>query len=200
MFCQKCGTEVNDGSQYCPKCGAPLNPNALENRVDQAFGSLTSSTESQVKNVIEDVREGYYGKPNDGPLETNRGLLVYILLSIVTLGIYSWFFTYSIARDVNTACDGDGQSTSGLVKFILLSLITCGIYPIIWEYSLGNRLAENSKRYGMNFQENGTTILLWHVFGMLICGIGPFIAMNILIKNTNRICDAYNKVNGFYRV
>lgn len=49
----------------------------------------------------------------------------------------------------------------------------------------------------MNFQENGTTVLLWDLFGIFLCGIGPFIAMNIIIKNTNSICMAYNRSKGF---
>ena len=98
-----------------------------------------------------------------------------------------------MAHDVNIACEGDGEQTSGLVAFILLSIITCGIYSWVWYYKLGNRLAANAPRYGLSFQENGTTVLLWFVFGALLCGIGPFIAMNILIKNSNRICNAYNR-------
>ena len=47
----------------------------------------------------------------------------------------------------------------------------------------------------MNFQENGTTVLMWQIFGVVLCGIGPFIAMSILIKNSNKICDAYNKAH-----
>ena len=132
-----------------------------------------------------------------GPLKTDRGLLGYILLSILTCGIYSYYFIYSVAKDVNIACEGDGSKTGGLVKFILLSIITCGIYSWIWEYSLGNRLAANAPRYGLSFQENGTTILMWCIFGILLCGIGPFIAMNIIIKNTNSICMAYNRQNGY---
>ena len=81
----------------------------------------------------------------------------------------------------------------GLLSYILLSIITCGIYSWVWYYKLGNRLAANAPRYGLSFQENGTTVLLWLVFGALLCGIGPFIAMNILIKNSNRICNAYNR-------
>ncbi|WP_251388334.1 DUF4234 domain-containing protein [Mediterraneibacter agrestimuris] len=131
------------------------------------------------------------------PLKTDRGLLGYILLSIVTCGIYSYYFIYTIARDVNVACEGDGQSTGGLLKFILLSILTCGIYSFWWEYSLGNRLAMNAPRYGMSFTENGTSVLMWLLFGVLLCGIGPYIAMNILIKNTNSICMAYNRQHGF---
>lgn len=130
------------------------------------------------------------------PLKTDRSLLFYIVLSIFTCGIYSYYFIYSIARDVNEACRGDYKNTGGLLKFIVLSILTCGIYGIWWEYNLGNRLAENALRYGCSFSENGTTVLLWYVFGMFICGIGPFIAMNILIKNTNIICRLYNQKNG----
>ena len=83
-----------------------------------------------------------------------------------------------------------------LVGFIVLSFVTCGIYSYYWYYKIGNRLSNNAPRYGLNFQENGTTVLLWCVFGMLICGIGPFIAMHILIKNTNMICNAYNRSHG----
>ena len=75
-------------------------------------------------------------------------------------------------------------------------MITCGIYTWFWYYNLGNRLAANAPRYGMTFQENGTTILLWQIFGSFLCGIGPFVAMYILIKNTNQICNAYNRKHG----
>ena len=135
----------------------------------------------------------YYG-PRRMP--TNRSLLTFILLTLITCGIYSYYFIYAMARDVNEVCRDDGQKTGGLLAFILLSIVTCGIYAIYWYYSLGNRLAANAPRYGLYFQENGTTILLWYLVGWLICGIGPFIAMYILIKNTNALCAAYNYANG----
>lgn len=128
-------------------------------------------------------------------IKTDRSLLVYILLSIVTCGIYSLCFFYSLAKDVNEMCRGDGKNTTGLLGFILLSLVTCGIYSWIWYYSLGNRLAENAPRYGRIFSENGTTVILWMLFGSLVCGIGSFVAMHIIIKNTNELARAYNAAN-----
>lgn len=128
--------------------------------------------------------------------KADRSLVAYILLSLITCGIYSWYFIYALARDVNAVCAGDGKSTAGLVKLILLSMITCGFYSFYWYYALGNRLAENAPRYGLNFQENGTTVLLWYVVGVLACGIGPFVGMHIIIKNTNALCGAYNYQHG----
>lgn len=130
-------------------------------------------------------------------MKTDRSLLAYILLSIITCGIYSYYFLYTMARDANVICSADGKKTGGLLAFILLSFITCGFYAVYWYYNLGNRLAENAPRYGMNFQENGTTILLWYLVGALLCGIGPFVAMHILIKNMNSLSMAYNQRYGF---
>lgn len=135
-----------------------------------------------------------YGGAHHMP--TNRGLLVYILLNIITCGIYGLYFIHAIARDMNIVCEGDGRRTAGLLKFFLLNLITCNIYSWIWYYGLGNRMAANAPRYGLNFQENGTTILLWMLLGALLCGIGPFIALHILLRNANTLCGAYNVRNG----
>lgn len=125
-------------------------------------------------------------------IDSNRGLLKYILLTIVTCGIYGLYFYHKLAADVNVMCEGDGKKTAGLLKLILLTVVTCGIYQFIWFYSLGNRLSENAPRYGMQFSENGTSVLMWQLFGILLCGIGPLIAMNIIIKNTNSLAAAYN--------
>lgn len=125
-------------------------------------------------------------------VKEDRTLVEYILLSILTCGIYGYYFLYTMAQDANVVCAGDGKSTPGLLQFILLSMVTCGIYGWYWYYSLGNRLAENAPRYGMNFSENGTTVLLWLILGAWLCGLGQFVAMHILIINMNRLAHAYN--------
>ncbi len=125
-------------------------------------------------------------------IPTDRSILVYIILSFVTCGIYGFYFVYSIARDLNIMCSGDGENTPGLAAYIALSIVTCGIYNLWWVYKIGNRLAANAPRYGMQFQENGTTVLMWYIIGILLCGLGPWIGMYIIIKNTNMLAAAYN--------
>lgn len=136
--------------------------------------------------------------PGYGPfhLKTDRSLLVYIFLTLVTCGIYGYYTIYALARDVNAACNGDGQHTPGLLQFILLNLVTCGFYTFYWNYSLGNRLFNNGPRYGLNIQETGVTVLLWMLVGMLFCGIGPLIALFFIFRNANAICAAYNYQHG----
>lgn len=128
-------------------------------------------------------------------LKEDRSLGKYILLSICTCGFYGLYYIYTMAQDSNTLCEGDGKKTPGLLGFILLAIVTCGIYALYWEYSLGNRLSENAPRYGMDFQENGTTVLLWNILGSLLFGIGHFVAINILIKNMNALAHQYNQAN-----
>ena len=196
MFCPKCGAQIADTAKFCPSCGAACS---MGQQFSQMANNAFQATEQELGSAINEVQQSFNGgqKVPYGAerLKDDRGLASYILLSIITCGIYSYYFIYKMAHDVNVACDGDGEQTSGLVAFILLSIITCGIYSWFWYYKLGNRLCANAPRYGMTFQENGTTVLLWLLFGALLCGIGPFIAMHILIKNSNRICNAYNRQN-----
>ena len=197
MFCKQCGAPLEDGMKFCNKCGAPVND--LGQQVKDAASGAFSNAESEFKSAFDEINRSVQGQPAYVPgqkLKDDRGLLSLILLSYITCGIYSYYFLYKMAADVNVACEGDGKQTAGLAKFIILSILTCGIYAWIWYYNLGNRLAENAPRYGLSFQENGTTVLLWALLGSWLCGIGSFVAMYFLIKNTNAICAAYNQYNG----
>lgn len=95
------------------------------------------------------------------------------------------------------------EAISAIAAVVILYIIlesfgvTCGIYAWFWYYNLGNRLASNGPRYGLMIQENGTTVLLWLIFGSFLCGIGSFVAMHILVKNSNMICNAYNRTHGY---
>lgn len=192
MFCTKCGKELPDDARFCPNCGADLTAGKqMQDTANRVF----ENSEREFTSAIQDVRGTFNGNVSER-LKDDRGLLSFIVLTIITCGIYQYYFIYQLAKDINVACEGDNDSTPGLVAFILLSLVTCGIYSLIWYYKLGNRLASNAHRYNLQFQENGTTVLLWHLFGALLCGIGPYVAMHILIKNSNAICGSYNRAHG----
>jgi hypothetical protein len=121
-----------------------------------------------------------------------RGLLSYILLSIVTGGIYGFWRIHVLARDMNLMCEGDGKKTRGFLAFLFFGLITLGIYNLVWLYMVGDRLHDSANRYSLTFKEGGGTVLLWFLLGSLIV-VGPFIAMHIIFKNTNALADEYNK-------
>lgn len=185
-------------------------PQVVEEESKRLFGGRGKSGAQSGQNMgaqTAPVSVPAVGGPQSGPgsyaafrtVKTNRSLLLYILFNIVTCGIYGWFFIHALARDVNTVCDQDGQKTSGLLAYMLLNCVTCGIYSWIWWYKVGNRLYSNAPRYGLMLSENGTSVLLWRLFGALLCGIGPFIALHIVIKNMNVLANAYNMQNSGMR-
>lgn len=122
-----------------------------------------------------------------------RDFVKFILLSIITCGIYAIIFWISFTDDLNRACDGDNDPTPNYIMVLLLSIVTCGLYSYYWIYKMSNRIYNNGPRYGLTIQENGTTVLLWYVIGSLVCGIGAYVALYFVIKNANAIFDGYNR-------
>ncbi|MDO4337672.1 MAG: DUF4234 domain-containing protein [Eubacteriales bacterium] len=127
----------------------------------------------------------------------DRSLLILILLSVVTCGIYGIIFYWNMYRDINVVCrekeNDDSQQSPNYLIACLLSLITCGIYHYYWLYKQGNRMQRVGKEYGIVIEENGTTYLLWGLIGVLLFGVGPLVAMYFMIKNLNRLCMCFNQ-------
>jgi protein-S-isoprenylcysteine O-methyltransferase Ste14 len=124
-----------------------------------------------------------------------RSLAAYIILTIITFGIYGLYWVHKLAKDMNTICNGDGKKTGGLLKCFFLGLITMGIYNGVWLFMLGDRLQDNAPRYGLAFKESGTAVLLWALLGSCII-VGPFISLYIIIKNINALAEKYNRQSG----
>lgn len=127
----------------------------------------------------------------------DRSLLIMILLSMVTCGIYGIIFYWNMFNDINTVCRvkerDDSENTPNYLIYVLLCLVTCGIYGFYWTYKQGNRMQRVGEAYGLRIEENGTSLLIWKLFGSLLCGVGYFVAEYFLIRNVNRLCIAYNQ-------
>ena len=122
-----------------------------------------------------------------------RSFGAYLILSIITCGIYSIFFWYSFTEDVNRMCAGDGEESPNYIVVLLLSIVTCGIYGIYWFYKQANRMRNAAPRYGVTLTEGGTDFLVWYLVGMLFCFVGSFISYHIVIRSANILADGYNR-------
>lgn len=125
-------------------------------------------------------------------LPTGRGLLKMIFLGAITFGIYNLVILTKMSNEINTvATPHDGKKTMNflLIAFILTGL-TLGIAPIVWFHKLCNRLGDEIKRRGIDFEISSKTYWGWNVLGALI-GIGPLVF-------THKFCKAFNLMNADY--
>ncbi len=122
-----------------------------------------------------------------------RNFITYVILSILTFGIYSIVFWTKLSNDVNVVCEGDGKKTMKYVFVWLLNFVTVGIFGLIWKFKLANRLQANAPRYGLKFSEGGPIVL---VYNLILPLIGLFIAQIVTVKNFNKLAKAYNDYNG----
>ena len=131
-------------------------------------------------------------------LNDKRRMWKYVLFGILTLGIYDIIFWWKFINDINIACGyvetDDDEKSPNYIVFVLLSIVTLGIYSLVWYYKQGNRIKSVAEKYKITtVQEKGLTYLLWIIVGLWLFGVGPFVAIYLLICNVNKVCRAYNR-------
>lgn len=66
---------------------------------------------------------------NSGPLGSPRGIGFGILLFVVTLGVYSWYWSYKTHEEVKQHSGEGVGGVIGLVIWILLSFVSAFVIP-----------------------------------------------------------------------
>lgn len=131
-----------------------------------------------------------------GQLKTNRGLLKYIIFSIITFGIYPLVFMSSISNDVNIVCSRyDGKKTMHYcLLYFIVAPITFGIANFVWMHKISKRIGNELKRRNVGYSFGAADFWLWNILGSMIY-VGPFIYYYKLSKSMNKMCENYN-ING----
>ena len=166
-FCTNCGTALSAGAAVCPNCGFVITPKPAAVKASPV-----------------------------GQLKTNRSLLKFVLLSLITFGIYGLVVMSSVSTDINTiASRYDGKKTMHycLVVFIFSGL-TLGIVPLVWSHRISNRIGNELARRGISYNFSASTFWLWGILGSLIV-VGPFIYTHKMLKSMNLLAENYN-ING----
>lgn len=159
-ICLKCGAETGKGNHFCPNCGGALNP-------EQTICLNCGVTIQQ--NAFNAQASGV--KP--------RNIVVAIILSLVTCGIYDIYWFIVLTNEMN-AVTGRTNDTSGGIAF-LLSLVTCGIYTYFWAYKMGEKKDELTGT-------NSSSGVLFLVLALLGLGVVDYIlaqdAINKAVSTT----------------
>ena len=122
-----------------------------------------------------------------------RSFTSYLILSVITLGIYPIVFWHKISKQVETLCEGDGKKTMKFVFEWLLNFITFGIAGLVWRAKLAQRLKDNAARYNIRISESAGIVV---VSDLLVPCVGFFVARYVLVKNFNAMGAAFNEYNG----
>jgi len=115
-----------------------------------------------------------------------RSFVKWLVLSVLTLGIYNLYWIHKLAKDVNKICEGDGKKTSGLLQYILLGIVTLGIYNLAWFFMTSDRMADIALKYNAKVKGNSTVILLSLIFFFPI-------TVYLITENMNTLVEEYNK-------
>lgn len=95
-----------------------------------------------------------------------RNIALCIILSIITCGIYGWYWLYKLTEDVN-ALSGDQNATSGGMV-ILFSILTCNIYQWFWLYKQGDRIDRIKTSRGLPASNSAILYLILGIFGLSV--------------------------------
>lgn len=126
-------------------------------------------------------------------LPTNRGLAKWILLGIITIGIYPLVIKTRIGKELNRVAAIDGKNTMHYcLIFFLLGPLTLGIMALIWFHLLSERIGNELRRRQIAYSFSAGTFWGWGFFGSLLLGIGPLIYIHKLCRASNMLNIDYN--------
>lgn len=126
-------------------------------------------------------------------LRTNRGMVKFLLLSLITFGIYGLVVMSHVSEEINqVASPRDGKHTMHYcLVFFIFSWLTIGIVPLVWMHRICNRIGNELQARNLPFSISAGTFWGWGFFGSLIL-VGPFIFFYKFFKGMNLINGDYN--------
>ncbi len=117
-----------------------------------------------------------------------KNIALYIILNIVTLGIFRFFFWYKWTKDLNKLCDGDDKESANYFLILILNVFSLGINVPVWNYQMGERMFQKAGDYGVELKHGGLFIMIWKLFPF----VGSFVANIFKIVYINKLIDGYN--------
>lgn len=125
-------------------------------------------------------------------MKDDRSIFTFILLGIITLGIYEIWYLHCLVKDVNELCEENGQKSSGVLVYLVLSLITCGLYGIFWWYRIADMLAIAGRKRGLDLSITGNYVLICFILNYFVCGIASYVGIHQVFEATNELASDYN--------
>ena len=173
-YCLKCGASNEDNSKFCTECGAALDtaedtsysygePVSETAVVDTGYTEKSSTEEDKYTYTYNAEGDTHTTYSSVNPGIVPRNIVVAVILSFVTCGIYQIYWFIKMNDEVNTLAS-EPDAPSGIMAF-LFTLITCGIYGFFWSYKMGERCDRIKGSVG------GSSAILYLILAILGLGI-----------------------------
>ena len=89
---------------------------------------------------------------------TIRSVPMLVILSIVTCGIYYFYWIYKTTDEIKNFMEREDINPA---LELILSIVTCGLYTYYWYYKYGKIVyLEMTKKAGMDNSEDSTVLLV----------------------------------------
>lgn|SRR5690625_1202317 len=128
--------------------------------------------------------------------DTNRSLTKFILLGLITFGIYQAFVLARGGEDLNAIASrwDNKRSMNFWLVFFLVGPITLGIAHLVWYHKTSARIGGEQRRRGLPQTISAGTYWGWGILGIFIV-VGPWVFYYKWLHAMNDLCGHYN-VNG----
>ncbi|MBR2809901.1 MAG: DUF4234 domain-containing protein [Solobacterium sp.] len=140
---------------YCPHCGARINP-------DDRFCPSCGRPLTETRTI-----PNYY-------LPKKKDIVICVILTIITCGIYGLFWMASVNDEINSLADERNSPSGAFV--VVVTLLTCGIYGFFWAY----QMAKKCDRIMMDTSSERTILFL--VFYFLVLNVVNLCFMQDIIN------------------
>lgn len=129
-----------------------------------------------------------------GQVNTSRGLLKFVLLGIITLGIYDIVVMTESTNTLNKIANRyDGKKTMHYcLMYFLIGWLTCGIAWLVWFHKISNRIGDELERRGHTRMLSASDYWLRNVLGAIIV-VGVFVYLYKFFKAMNTLSEDYNR-------
>lgn len=182
IFCTKCGNQNADDARSCFSCGQPFTgqasstpfstpPPAQQQQAGSPWGSPPSGAHMQASSGVGLSAVG-----------EKRDPAMVIVFTLLTCGIYMYFWIYQTSTDIKNALGGreDINPTTDIV----LTIVTCGLYGLYLLYRYPQLLLELQDRTRQPRNDISTISI---VLG--ICGLG-IVSLFMIQTELNKVWDA----------